>query len=96
MARVLLLFTVPGPGRRERPAAYVRWLDYVPVDASDEAASSMRMVRLQWARYGRSNAPHYDVIDLSRILFPVLLQRDPLKDNTWWLNHYIAPYNTEL
>ncbi len=86
-----------GAGARglERAAAYICWLDYAPVASNDAAANSMRMVRLRWARYGASTGPHYDVIDLGRVMYPVLLQRDPLKANTWWLNHYVAFYNSE-
>lgn len=53
----------------------------------------MRMVRLRWARWGGGTGPHYDVVDLRRVLYPVLLQPDPLKSNHWWFNQYVAPYN---
>jgi len=41
---------------------------------------------------GAGHGPHYDVVELERILCPVL-QPDPCEPNSWWLNHYVAPYN---
>ncbi len=51
------------------------------------------MVRLGWAHFGASSQPHYDVVELDRIVCRVLLQQDPLKARSWWPNHFVAPYS---
>jgi hypothetical protein len=89
-ARALILFTYrrAGPGGGERAAVYVRWYEPEP-----EPVAPIRMVRLRYARFGAGRQPHYDVVELGRVLCPVLLQPDPTSVNTWFHNHFVAPYN---
>ncbi len=45
------------------------------------------------AYFGASSLPHYDVVELDRVVCPVLLQQNPLKASSWWLDHFVAPYS---
>ncbi len=89
--RSLFFFTYYIAGGGERQAAFLRWFQQTDPDCA--ASRSLRLVRLGWAHFGAGHGPHHDVVELERILCPVLLQPDPCEPNSWWLNHYVAPYS---
>lgn len=69
----------------------------VPADAPpshrQHPSQRLRMQRLQWARVGGSPHPHFDVVALQRLRYPVFLQPDASKDNHFWLNPWVTPYS---
>ncbi len=56
------------------------------------AAAPSGCVSVYHRRYA-SSQPHYDVVELDRIVCRVLLQQDPLKAGSGWPNHFVAPYS---
>ncbi len=80
--RLLFSCTRTGTSRAVHELAFVRW--YVEAAATSES-DRLAMTRLAWAATelpGRRgwNHPHYDVIPISSIEFPVMLQPDPYSD----------------
>ena len=79
-AELRLIFSCRDHRSRLRQCAYVRWLQSAPDDAYDE----LQLQRLTWettrlpTQRGQTRpVPHYDVIEVNRIIKPVFLQRQP-------------------
>ena len=71
-----------------RDMVLLRWYD------TDNSAASLvtRLQRVKWATIS-GNRPHYDVVDASRIAFPVYLMPDPTsRPDRWFVNTHVAPY----
>jgi len=73
IGRLLCSFNFTSTDGMPHAAAYVRW--YTETQPDGAAASSLRLVRLGWAHFGASSRPHYGVVELERIVCPVLLQQ---------------------
>ncbi len=93
--RLLCFFNYTSTDGTPHAAAYLRW--YTETQPDGAAASSLRMVFLGWAHFGASSRPHYDVVELERIVCSVLLQQQPLKASSWWptrwVHQFVAPYS---
>ncbi len=91
MAQLRLLFVAKVYGT-QRQLALVRWYEELPDRQLRKLEKLVGMSVLRWATTTRDGAvvDHYDVIDASRILSPVLLQRNPLRDRPHFFhNHFV-------
>ena len=75
-----------------RECALVRWLQSAPDDAYDE----LQLQRLTWEttrlptlRGQTRPVPHYDVIEVNRIIKPVFLQRQPSDHSYFFYNEFV-------
>ena len=90
MGQLRLLFEIAVDGT-PRQLALVRWYEELCKLRPLEELVGMKVVR--WANTTRDgeSIPHYDVIDATRIIGPVLLQHNTLRDDGrhFFLNHFV-------
>ena len=91
-AELRLIFSCRDHRSRLRQCAFVRWLQSAPDDAYDE----LQLQRLPWEttrlptlRSQTRPVPHYDVIEVNRIIKPVFLQRQPSDHSFSFYNDFV-------
>jgi len=70
---------------RQYEGVLVRWLREVPPDAAGKA---LDMPQVAWHFTG--GQPKYDLISTDTIYGPAYLQADPLKQDHFYVNHFVV------
>lgn len=88
-AQLRMIFSMRDHKGRMRECAFLRWMETAPDDAFDD----IPMQRLTWAttfiQDSRKPVPHYDVVEINRIVRPVFLQRQPDDPDHFFYNEFV-------
>ena len=70
-----------------KEAVYLRWYDKCDYNATDKHLQGS-FQKLRWAT-DAAGQPHYDVVELSKVIGAVYIQSHPLHEDQFFYNRYI-------